>query len=188
MRGESFAARRLSLSIDGRGVHPLQESRTAPPRAPRRGGHADSALRLSAVYFSDRRSVGDRYDVDGHIGLSAQQVAGLIIVAPSHLNLRRTLEEQRSVQSIAAAIGLSLYHAHRLLNEEAETVMKWVWRQRLEACRRDLADARQSTLSISAIAFRWGFNNCSHFPRAFRARYGMSPREGCLQANGSLPG
>jgi AraC family transcriptional activator of tynA and feaB len=32
-------------------------------------------------------------------------------------------------------------------------------------------------LNISEIAYAWGFNDLSHFNRAFRARFGMTPRE-----------
>jgi AraC-like DNA-binding protein len=35
----------------------------------------------------------------------------------------------------------------------------------------------KSHLSISDIAFQWGFNNVSHFSRTFRAQFGIAPRE-----------
>jgi AraC-like DNA-binding protein len=34
-----------------------------------------------------------------------------------------------------------------------------------------------ATLSISEICFRWGFNGSAHFSRAFKDRYGVSPRD-----------
>jgi AraC-like DNA-binding protein len=52
-----------------------------------------------------------------------------------------------------------------------------IWAQRLEACRRELGDPQQGHRSISDIAFGWGFNDAAHFSRAFRERFGLSPRE-----------
>jgi len=31
--------------------------------------------------------------------------------------------------------------------------------------------------SVSEVAYRWGFNDLSHFNRAFRSRYGLPPRQ-----------
>jgi len=33
------------------------------------------------------------------------------------------------------------------------------------------------SLTVSEIAFSWGFNSAAHFTRAFRAKYGMAPSE-----------
>lgn len=52
-----------------------------------------------------------------------------------------------------------------------------IWKMRLDACRRDLADPRLRDRSVSDIAFSWGFNNAAHFSRSFRDEYGVSPRE-----------
>jgi AraC-like DNA-binding protein len=30
---------------------------------------------------------------------------------------------------------------------------------------------------VSEIAYRWGFNDLSHFNRSFRAHFAMTPRE-----------
>ena len=54
---------------------------------------------------------------------------------------------------------------------------RWVLDSRLDACRNALRDTNQNALSISEIAYRWGFNDLSHFNKAFRARFGCSPRE-----------
>ena len=47
-----------------------------------------------------------------------------------------------------------------------------------EMCIRDsLCDPALAARSISEIAVAWGFNDAAHFSRAFRARFGRSPRE-----------
>ena len=52
---------------------------------------------------------------------------------------------------------------------------EWVREQRLEATKRDLADAGV-TGTITAV-HRWGFVDLTHFGRSFEAAYGLTPRE-----------
>jgi AraC-like DNA-binding protein len=56
-------------------------------------------------------------------------------------------------------------------------VQATIRRRRLERCRRDLADPALAHLSVLDIATRWGFASASHFSHAFRAAFGLSPRE-----------
>lgn len=79
--------------------------------------------------------------------------------------------------SIAAANFISVRHLHSLFRDEGTTVSRWIKEHRLERCRSDLHDPAYAHLAISAIASRWGFVDAGHFSRAFRAAYGLSPRE-----------
>ncbi|WP_368856961.1 helix-turn-helix domain-containing protein [Microbispora triticiradicis] len=65
--------------------------------------------------------------------------------------------------------------------------MAGIRRRRLEQCHRDLADPRQRSRRIQAIATRWGFTDAATFSRAFRAAYGMSPRDHRKLAAGNGP-
>ncbi|MEV7806778.1 helix-turn-helix domain-containing protein [Microbispora sp. NPDC088329] len=80
-------------------------------------------------------------------------------------------------ETIAAAHQISVRHLYTLFREQGLTVAAWIRRCRLEQCHRDLADPRQRSLPIQAVAARWGFTDASTFSRAFRAAYGISPRE-----------
>lgn len=82
-----------------------------------------------------------------------------------------------SVASIASAMQLSPDHVCKLFRGEPAPLSRLIWQMRLDACRRDLADPRQATRSVSDIAFSWGFNDAAHFSRSFRELQGMSPRE-----------
>jgi AraC-like DNA-binding protein len=79
--------------------------------------------------------------------------------------------------AIAAAHHISLRYLHKLFHAEGHTVAGWIRERRLEQCRRDLADQLYATSPIGAVAARWGFTNQAHFSRAFRAVYGLSPRQ-----------
>ncbi|TYK44381.1 helix-turn-helix domain-containing protein [Actinomadura decatromicini] len=76
---------------------------------------------------------------------------------------------------IAAVHQISVRRLHELFTDQEMTVAAWIRHQRLESCRRDLADPRFRPYPVRAIAERWGFRDGAHFNRAFRAAYGMPP-------------
>jgi AraC-like DNA-binding protein len=80
------------------------------------------------------------------------------------------------VGDIARQFGCSVRYIQRLFSDEDCTVSKYIRRQRLEGCKRQLADAAWLNHSITEIAFSWGFNSSAHFARAFKEEYGISAR------------
>ncbi|MGA4875561.1 helix-turn-helix domain-containing protein [Streptomyces lydicamycinicus] len=78
---------------------------------------------------------------------------------------------------IANAHHISVGHLHRLFATEEATVAAWIRLQRLEAARRDLTDPALHSTPIRAIAARWGFPRAADFSRAFRATYGIPPKD-----------
>ncbi|MBZ6078223.1 helix-turn-helix domain-containing protein [Microvirga puerhi] len=78
---------------------------------------------------------------------------------------------------VAAHCRISVRTVHLRFERIGQSFGRWVVENRLEACRRDLRDPLQSSCGISEIAYRWGFSDLSHFNRAFRNRFGMTPRE-----------
>lgn len=77
---------------------------------------------------------------------------------------------------IASAAGLSLRQLHRLFARHGQTVARTIQERRLERCAHDLGNAH-CPRSITTIAFFWGFSDAAHFARAFKTRYGVSPRD-----------
>ena len=89
------------------------------------------------------------------------------------------------VADIARQLRLSPSTLHRAWTGEACSLSDWIWAQRLDAARRDLCDPALAARSVSEIAFSWGFNDAAHFSRAFRLRFGCSPRDLRSTASGS---
>jgi len=79
-------------------------------------------------------------------------------------------------EQIAAAHYISVRYLYKVLAESGISLADWIRIHRLQSCRQELARTSTRT-TIEAVARRHGFSNISSFSRAFRAEYGMSPRE-----------
>jgi AraC-like DNA-binding protein len=82
-----------------------------------------------------------------------------------------------SVAAIARAHGISERYVYVILERLGISFGEWVREQRLSACARALAQPSSTRLTVSAIAYRWGFSDHAHFTRVFRGAYDMSPTE-----------
>ncbi|HEX6239684.1 MAG TPA: helix-turn-helix transcriptional regulator [Polyangiales bacterium] len=81
------------------------------------------------------------------------------------------------VDTVARGTGLSRAALHRLFQQQPHTLMEWVQRERLEACRRLLSAHGEARRSLTEIALSLGFKTPAHFSAAFRRRYGLAPRD-----------
>jgi len=79
--------------------------------------------------------------------------------------------------SIAQACRITTRYLHHLFSDESETVARYILRRRLEECSKALNTTAQRGRTVTSIAFDYGFNSPTHFGRAFRARFGVTPRE-----------
>jgi AraC family transcriptional regulator, positive regulator of tynA and feaB len=79
--------------------------------------------------------------------------------------------------SIASELGISVRLLHRLFAERGKTAMKTIFAERVSRAAKLLADPNAAHRSITEIAFACGFNDSTHFGRAFAARMHMPPSE-----------
>jgi AraC-like DNA-binding protein len=94
------------------------------------------------------------------------------------LYIERNLRDpELKPSSIARNLRLSPRYMRLIFSASKETVSAYILRRRLEECARDLADPALAEVSITEVAFSWGFNSGPHFARSFRSRFGCSPRE-----------
>jgi AraC-like DNA-binding protein len=87
------------------------------------------------------------------------------------------LGEALSPERIAAECRISARHLNRLFEREGTSLMRYVWDRRLTRCHRSVTDPAMRGRLVGEIAFAAGFNDLSHFSRAYRARYGCAPRD-----------
>jgi AraC family transcriptional activator of tynA and feaB len=84
----------------------------------------------------------------------------------------------------AQHFGVSQRYVHKLFTRSVTTFGSYVLTKRLEHIRRDLLLPSCRHMTISRLAYRWGFNDLSNFNRAFKNRFGCSPS----QCRGQLGG
>jgi AraC-like DNA-binding protein len=128
----------------------------------------DQALDLLAMTLADRL----------HARLPDQSVhrSALLYRLKNHI-LTHLADPELSLPRAAAATGISPRYASDLMAAEQTSFRGYVQTQRLERCKRDLADPAYHARHIGEIAFAWGFNDLAHFSRIFKQRFGVSPRE-----------
>ncbi|QCO98037.1 helix-turn-helix domain-containing protein [Arthrobacter sp. 24S4-2] len=129
----------------------------------------DAVLDLLAATFAEQLQLSSLVSPETHQRALTLKIRAFIS--------ERLGDAELSPAQIAAAHHISLRYLHRLFELEGHTVNGWIRSQRMERCRRDLTDPRHTSISVSAIAARWGLANPAHFSRLFKATYGATPGE-----------
>jgi len=124
---------------------------------------ADAALELL------RAVLGERLTADSQ----ALRIA-LLSEVPRYVEARLTDPELGPVM-IARAHAVSVRTLHQAFEPAGESVCALIRRRRLQRCYEELTASPRD--SVTTIALRWGFQSPSHFSRAFRRQFGISPRE-----------
>ena len=183
--------RQVSLKIPAemlarRGIAPMTTAR-----------RVDGSRGLGAVASQAlRAAAADAHPLDRHTARAlADHLCGLIALAlvPDAEPTRRTAREQLlesalghieqrlgepslSPRQIAEQIAVSPRYLHRLFAERGTSFGRWLLEQRLVRARDALDDPACAHRTIADIAHEVGFQDPSYFARAFRARYGTTPR------------
>jgi AraC-like DNA-binding protein len=137
-------------------------------------------LAVAHIYDLAALAIGTTRDADSIATLRGASAARLRAVRTDindHLG-----SPALSIAEVAARQRLPVRYLQRLFETDGTTFTDFVLRERLSRIHRMLTDARFAGRPISAIAFDCGFNHLSHFNRAFRARFGVSPSDIRTQA------
>lgn len=78
---------------------------------------------------------------------------------------------------VAEAEGISERYLQKLFEGTGSSFTHYIRERRLQRTWADLSNPAEAHHSISEIAYRSGFNDSAYFSRAFRNRFGLSPRE-----------
>ncbi len=78
---------------------------------------------------------------------------------------------------IADRLGIKKRYLHEVFASHEQTLGTVIREKRLEKCRESLSQPEMNGLSVTEIAYRWGFTSYTHFSRVFKEKYGTSPRK-----------
>lgn len=104
----------------------------------------------------------------------------------SQLIETRLSDPDLSLSNIAEQAGVSVRYTQKLFEGVNDNFGRYLRFRRLERCRADLVNPLYMHLSITDIAFRWGFSDASYFSRAFRDQYATTPRAYRTEVSGRL--
>jgi AraC-like DNA-binding protein len=82
-----------------------------------------------------------------------------------------------SPRSAADHLGISVRYVHKQFAAKGTTFGTYVMGKRLDLVRQDLVSEACRHQPIFVLAYRWGFNDLSTFIRAFKRKFGCSPRQ-----------
>lgn len=78
--------------------------------------------------------------------------------------------------TVASEMGMSVRRLNDIFAKEDSSISGFIRSARLDGAASDLKDTRFDCLSISEIAFRYGFSNMQNFSTIFRSNFDQSPR------------
>jgi AraC-like DNA-binding protein len=87
---------------------------------------------------------------------------------------RNLRDPDLTVDMVAAAHDCTKRYVHKIFSGE-DTLSQYILNARLDRCWDDLRNPELAQMSITEVAFSWGFNSSAHFSRVFRRRFGISP-------------
>jgi AraC-like DNA-binding protein len=123
--------------------------------------------------------MGDASMVRDRVGGRASSVATSTALGERLLAYLRDHPDgaELTAKRIAVAHGISERYVYVVLGRMGVSLGGWIRERRLLMAAATLADADAADVTISAIAYRWGFADHPHFCREFKRRFGMSPSE-----------
>ena len=90
---------------------------------------------------------------------------------------RRLDEPDLTPARVAQTEGISERYLQKIFEGTGDSFSHYLRERRLQRIASDLANPAEASRPVSEIAYRCGFNDAAHFSRAFRERFGMSPRD-----------
>lgn len=89
---------------------------------------------------------------------------------------RRLADPGLTPARVAHLEGISERYLQKLFESIGDNFTHYLRERRLQRSWADLANPAEAHHSVSEIAFRCGFSDAAHFSRAFRDKFGLSPR------------
>lgn len=154
-------------------------------------GYAAQLMRSLPALSAAGADVAGQHFVDLLIALMGQAASGaagmteqrsVLLIRVKDLIEQRLGDADLDAGQVAVAMRLSHRYVNRLFEAEGTSLARYLWQRRVERAASDLRSPALAGRGISQIALANGFTDMSHFSKAFRARFGESPRDYRRQA------
>lgn len=159
---------------------------TEPVLIPRKAGAArfdqqglarDLHRWLNTAEATDAQEARILSTIEGLLQLERQPGPGRSQYLAALAHISANLEEpDLSVAKVAQALGISGRHLSRIFSDHETTVASEIAERRLKRANAALRDVKNHHLSVAEIGRRSGFEHPESFSRAFRRKFGLSPR------------
>lgn len=130
---------------------------------------AEATLDLLAASFAERLACTGTTELDSG-------KTGLLLRVQAYIE-HRLGDPHLNVAGIAGAHYISIRTLQKLFEGQERTVTGWIRAQRLERCRRDLANPTLAEHPVASVAAHWGLVDAARFSRLFKSTFGLSPRD-----------
>lgn len=180
------------VCLHPKGALPLSAAETAAVTAITFDGRRGIGAMLPPLLSSLNRAIGD--DVPEAAQEAVARTIGDVFVAlvrsavpaaaPENLHVTRArgfirehiADRDLDPAGVAAACAISVSYLHKLFAEEGTTVAGAIREERLQGAWADLRRPELAHVGVGAIGARWGMPDPAAFSRAFRTRFGRSPK------------
>lgn len=135
----------------------------------------DDVQRAVALHAHDLAALLVGATADGGVTAANRGVRAARFNAIKRTIRERLAEQGLSVDSVAAAHGISASYVRKLLAENETTFSAFLLAERLLRAHRLLGESSMAPRTISDIAYEAGFGDLSYFNRTFRRRFGKTP-------------
>lgn len=109
----------------------------------------------------------------GRIRAGNSRHINLLDTAKSYI-LANLEDPELKTETLVQSLGVSRRTLNRLFASQASTPIRWLWQQRLLRSKEMLENGHESR--VTDVALSCGFSDFSHFSRAFKAEFGVSPK------------
>lgn len=113
--------------------------------------------------------------LQAHAYLSGRRGAEAIVYRAKAFIQHNYKDVDLDAQRVAEAVSISHKHLQRLFSSQGLTVMRYVWKVRLDHAAAMLKRSKGGALTIQEVAWQCGFASPAHFSRTFKRMYGIAP-------------
>jgi AraC family transcriptional activator of tynA and feaB len=133
---------------------------------------SESAMTLLTENLSNLLALASATDIAPSRMQPELQIEAMLAFCRQELH-----DPELTPQRVADYLGISVRTLQLRFKQIGQSFSRWIVDERLKACSMALRDKNQHSVNISEIAYRWGFNDLSHFNKSFRVRFDQTPTD-----------